>query len=125
MRKERRLLTVRAAEKTLELLEMLVAGTERLTIRDVAVKLGISRNEALLLFVTLESRGMVRWDEQAKVYRPGRRSAEVARQLVDLFGLARAEAKTAVPPRAVPVAVTRKLRPDRRLDAGGVAARAS
>ncbi len=126
MRKERRLLTVQAAEKTVELLEILVGGSERLTIGRLAAKLGMDRNNALLLLVTLESRGMVRWDEQAKVYRPGQKSAELARQVLGLFGLPLAEQK-AVSSRALPArpVATRKLRSDRRFEVGGLVAGAS
>lgn len=127
MRKERRLLTVQAAEKTVELLEILVGGNERLTIGRLAAKLGMDRNNALLLLVTLESRGMVRWDEQAKVYRPGQKSAELARQVLGLFGLPLAEQKTAVSSRSLPArpVTTRKLRSDRRFEVGGLVAGAS
>jgi len=127
MRKEKRLLTVQAAEKTLELMEILAAGSERLTIGALAAAMSVSRNDALLLLVTLESRGMVCWDEQAKVYRPGQKSAELARQLLNLFGKSGVEQKTPVAPRplmARPV-VTRQLRLGRRREAGGLASNAS
>jgi DNA-binding IclR family transcriptional regulator len=127
MRTKRRLLTARAAEKTLELLEILVVAGERLTIGRLAAQLGVSRREALLLLVTLEGREVVRWDDQAKVYRPGQKAAEVARQLLGLFGLSSADGKAAVPTRAQsarPV-VTLKVKQDRRPEAGGRVARAS
>lgn len=126
MRKEKRLLTVQASEKTLELLEILASGSEQLAIGKLADKLCVSRNDALLLLVTLESRGMVRWDERAKVYRPGQRAAELARQIIGLFGLAIAEPKVVAVsrPAVVRPVVTRKLRSDRRLEVGGIAASA-
>lgn len=127
MRKKRRLLTARAAEKTLELLEILVVAGERLTIGRLAAQLGVSRRETLLLLVTLEGREMVRWDDQARVYRPEQKAAEVARQLLGLFSLPSVDGKTAAPtraPSARPV-VTLKVKQDRRSDAGGRAARAS
>ena len=120
MGKGRRLQSVQAAEKTLELLGILVMGSERLTIGRLATKLGLGRNDTLLLLVTLESRGVVRWDEQAKVYRPGQESVELARQLLGLVGLPLVEPKTTVvsrPLTARPV-VTRNLRSGRRLEAG-------
>lgn len=127
MRKEQRLLTVQAVEKTLELLDILVTGNERLTIRSLATRLGLGRNDVLLLLVALESRGMVLWDEQAKVYRPGQKSAELARQLLGLSGLAPVEAKTLAPSRPLPArpVVARKLRSDRRVEVAGLSASAS
>lgn|GEM_PF-1166808 len=126
MGKEKRLLMVQASEKTLELLEILAAGNERIAIGPLAKKLCVSRNDALLLLVTLESRGMVRWDERAKVYRPGQKSTELVRQFVSLFGLMVAEPKAVAASRPVAVrpVAPRKLRTDRRLEVGGFAANA-
>lgn len=121
MSKEKRLLTVQAAEKTVELLEMLAGGSERLTIGALAGRLCMRRNDALLLLVTLESRGMVRWDDAGKVYRPGRKSTEMARQLLTLSGAGGIEPKL---PNAR-AAGARKLRLDRRLGMGGLAAAAT
>lgn len=84
MRKGKRLLTVQAMEKTLELLELLSTGNEQLPIGALADQLQVSRNNALLLLVTLESRGMVRWDDAARIYRPASRSVEMARQFLGL-----------------------------------------
>ncbi|HEX9079011.1 MAG TPA: helix-turn-helix domain-containing protein [Desulfuromonadaceae bacterium] len=117
MHKERRLLTAQTAEKTLELLEILAGGNERLTIGNLAARLDMGRTKTLLLLVTLESRGMVRWDEQARVYRPGQKTTELARHVLG-SALPHAEQKSA---RALP-AVTRKLRSDRRYEVGGRAA---
>lgn len=82
MRKEKRLQTVQATEKTLELLEILATGSEDLHIGELAAKLRMGRNEVLLLLVTLESRGMARWDERVKIYRAGWKSTELARHLL-------------------------------------------
>lgn len=84
MLKEKRLQTVQATEKTLELLEILANGNEELHIGELADKLQICRNEVLLLLVTLESRGLARWDDRIKIYRPGWKSAELARQFLHL-----------------------------------------
>ena len=70
MHKRNYLPTTQAAEKTLELLELLATGGDKLRIGELAGRLGVSRREALLLLVTLESRAVLRWDEQARVYRP-------------------------------------------------------
>jgi len=124
MRKVKRLLTVQATEKTLDLLEILAAGSERISIGKLADQLHVSRNNALLLLVTLESRGMVRWDDDDKIYRPGCKSAELARQFLGLPGVKVAEPKVSTASRtskACP-AGARKLRSDRRLDVAGLAA---
>ncbi len=125
MGKEKRLLMVQAFEKVLELLEILAVGNERLAIGTLAEKLCVSRKDALLLLVALESRGMLRWDERARVYRPGQKSMELARQFAGLSGLAIAEPKAVAASRPVAVrSVTpRQLRSDRRLE-GGFAASA-
>jgi len=127
MLKEKRLLTVQATEKTLELLEILANGSERLPIKELADRLQLSRNNALLLLVTLESRGMVCWDDNGKIYRPGCKSAELARQFLGLSGAAGAEPKLPAAPRTVNARTTgtRKLKSDRRLGIGGLAAGAS
>jgi hypothetical protein len=127
MCKENRRHTVQAAEKTVELLEILATGSERLSIGGVATRLEASRKDALLLLVALESRGIVRWDERARIYRPGQKSAELARQILGLFGLSCVEPKAPVASRpltTLPV-TTRKSKSDRRFDAGGFAAGAS
>ena len=82
MFKEKRLHAVRATEKTLDLLNILAEGSEKLQIGTLAHKLQIGRNEVLLLLVTLESRGMVEWDDRSKIYRPGWKAAELAQTLL-------------------------------------------
>lgn len=84
MLKAKRVETVHDTENILDLLEILAAGAEELHIGDLADKLHIGRNKALLLLVTLESRGMVRWDDREKIYRAGRKSEEMARQFLRL-----------------------------------------
>lgn len=127
MSKEKRLQTVQAAEKTVELLEMLAGGSERLTIGALAGRLCMRRNDALLLLVTLESRGMVRWDDAAKVYRPGRKSSELARQLLGLSGSGGIEPKLPAAPLTLDAraAGARKLRSNGRFGMGGPAAAAT
>jgi DNA-binding IclR family transcriptional regulator len=111
MQKGTRLSTVQAAGKTLELLELLIVGGERLRIGELALRLEVSRQEALLFLVTLESRGIVRWDHQARVYRPGFKALELARQLpAPALPVAEA-ASRGVTTRA---GSARKLRPERR-----------
>ena len=126
MRKEKCRLTVQVVEKTVELLEILATADERLTIGALAVRLGMGRRDTLLLLVTLESRGIVRWDERARIYLPGQRAAEMARQVLALFGQSLVEPKMTTSPRVLPARAggARKLRPDRRLEAGGLAASA-
>jgi DNA-binding IclR family transcriptional regulator len=53
-----------------ELLALLETGTAGLTIIELARKLSLTRKETLLLLVTLESQGVLTWDETAKIYRP-------------------------------------------------------
>lgn len=84
MRKGKRLLSAQAMEKTLELLELLSTGNEQLPIGALADQLHVSRADILLLLVTLESRGMVCWDAAARIYRPGGKSVDMARQFLGL-----------------------------------------
>ena len=53
-----------------QLLALLDTGTAGLTIIELAKKLSLTRKETLLLLVTLESQGVLTWDETAKIYRP-------------------------------------------------------
>jgi len=71
--------TAQAAKKMLELLELLAAGGDKLRIGELAGRLGVNRKEALLLLVTLESRALLRWDEQARIYRPAPKTGELVR----------------------------------------------
>ena len=81
MSKALRLQAVQASGKTLELLEILAAG-EDLHIGELAGKLQVSRNEVLLLLVTLESQGMVIWDARNRIYRSGWKMEWLARQFL-------------------------------------------
>jgi DNA-binding IclR family transcriptional regulator len=87
----KRRLTLPVLEKTLELLDTLTMGGEHLPIGVLAERLHLSRNNVLLLLVTLESHGIVRWDGTARVYQPGSRAVEMARQFLNLSGAAVAE----------------------------------
>jgi len=84
MLKEKRLLTVQATEKTLELMELLASGNNRLRIGELAGKLCLSRNDVLMLLVTLENRGLVLWNDAGKFYKPGPRFTDLARQFLGL-----------------------------------------
>ena len=87
MCKGKYLQTAQAAEKTLELLELLAAEGDKLRIGELAGRLGVRRKEALLLLVTLESRALLRWDEQARVYRPARKTGELVRHYLAQTGM--------------------------------------
>jgi len=84
MLKQKCVQMVQATKNTLELLDILSKGDESLHIGDLARKLGIGREEALLLLVTMESHGMVAWDDRQKVYRPGWKSETMARRFLHL-----------------------------------------
>lgn len=84
MLKQKCVQTVQTTKNTLELLDILSNGDESLHIGDLARKLGIGREEALLLLVTMESHGMVAWDDLQKVYRPGWKSETMARRFLHL-----------------------------------------
>jgi len=121
MRMEDCLQTVQAMEKTLELLELLAAGNDRLSIGRIADKLFVSRKQALFLLVTMESRGLVRWDHQARLYRPGRKTIDLMRTLAVMPGVpAIKPAPRAAKSRS---AAVRGLRKERRSDQGLAAAR--
>jgi len=102
MCKGKYLQTAEAAEKTLELLELLAADGEKLRIGELAGRLGVNRKEALLLLVTLESRALLRWDEQARIYRPAPKTGELVRRYLARAGLQAVEAapRTVKTPRA-------------------------
>src|SRR5689334_2414719 len=68
---------IQAIDKSMELLQLLAAGNDRLRIGELAERLDLARNKVLMLLVTLECQGMVRWDHDAKLYRPGHRFAEM------------------------------------------------
>ncbi len=83
MIKEKHMQTVRTAEKALMLLEILAEGNSSLNIRDLAGRLRCDRREVLLLLITLESRGLVAWDERTKVYSLGDESRRLAVNFLD------------------------------------------
>ena len=114
MCKGKYLQTAQAAEKTLELLELLAVGGDKLKIGELAGSLGVKRKEALLLLVTLESRALLCWDERARIYRPSPKTGELAGRYVARAGMQAVEAapratKTSRPagPRAVRAEVRR------------------
>lgn len=82
MLKAKRVQTVQATEKILELIEILAAGGDGLPIGALADKLQISSKKVLLLLVTLESHGLVTWDDRNRKYRTGRKSEMMARQIL-------------------------------------------
>lgn len=86
MLREQRLQTIHTTDKALELLEILTKGEQHLKINDLAQRLKISREEVLLLLVTMESRGLVTWDSRRKMYSPGGATLEMARNLEQHFG---------------------------------------
>jgi DNA-binding IclR family transcriptional regulator len=102
MCKGKYLQTAQAAEKTLELLELLAADGDKLRIGELAGRLGVNRKEALLLLVTLESRALLRWDEQTRIYRPAPKTGELARRYLARSGMQSVEAapRTIKTPRA-------------------------
>lgn len=96
MLKNKRLLTVKAAEKTLEIMELLASGSNKLHIGDLAAKLSLSRNEALLLLVTLENRGVVSWDDSGRIYTPGLKFTELASHFLGRCGTNLSDSKEPV-----------------------------
>jgi DNA-binding IclR family transcriptional regulator len=54
----------------IELLALLTSADVRLSIVELAEKLDISHRQALLMLVTLECHGMLRWDEEDRLYVP-------------------------------------------------------
>lgn len=53
-----------------ELLSLLATSDTQLTICQLADRLLVSRKDALLLLLNLESQGVVTWNNSARVYRP-------------------------------------------------------
>jgi DNA-binding IclR family transcriptional regulator len=92
MCKGKYLQTAQAAEKTLELLELLAADGDKLRIGELAGRLGVNRKEVLLLLVTLESRELLRWDEQTRIYRPAPKTVELVRRYLARAGKQAVEA---------------------------------
>lgn len=86
MEKDKRLQTIHTTDKALELLEIVIKGEQHLKINDLAERLKTSREEVLLLLVTMESRGLVSWDSRWKIYRPGGAALEMVRNLLGQLG---------------------------------------
>jgi DNA-binding IclR family transcriptional regulator len=86
MLREKRLQIIHTTDKTLELLEIIINGSQNLKINGLAQRMKISKEEVLLLLVTIESRGLVAWDSHIKMYRPGGATLEMARNLEQHFG---------------------------------------
>lgn len=70
MLKAERLQILHRTDKALELLEIIINGNQHLKIKDLAERLRVGKEEVLLLLVTMESRGLVAWDSNRKIYRP-------------------------------------------------------
>ncbi|MBK5273731.1 MAG: hypothetical protein JJE30_01585 [Desulfuromonadales bacterium] len=62
--------SVQAMEMPVELLVLLSSGNVNVSIGELAVKLDIPRKQVLLMLVTLECHGMVRWDDNVRHYLP-------------------------------------------------------
>ncbi|HLO24550.1 MAG TPA: helix-turn-helix domain-containing protein [Geobacteraceae bacterium] len=88
MKKEQRLLTIQTTEKALELLQIVASGGQNLNIHNLSQRLKISREEVLLLLVTMENKGLVTWDSYRKIYNPGGATLEMVRSLSQRFGRA-------------------------------------
>lgn len=95
MLREQRLQTIHTTDKALELLEILTKGELHLKINDLAQRLKISKEEVLLLLVTMESRGLVTWDSRRKMYSPGGATLEMARNLEQHFRRVHTQLSTA------------------------------
>jgi DNA-binding IclR family transcriptional regulator len=85
MLREKRVQTIQTTDKALELLQLVASGEKNLKINDLAHTLKISKEEVLLLLVTMESRGLVSWDNRKKMYQPGCATLEMAINLVQRF----------------------------------------
>ena len=96
MKKEKRLQTIQTTEKALELLQIVANGGHNLNIHDLSQRLKISREEVLLLLVTMENKGLVTWDSYKKIYSPGGATVEMVRSLAQRFSRANSR-MTAVP----------------------------
>lgn len=85
MLREKRVQTIQTTDKALELLQLVANGEQNLNINGLAHTLKISREEVLLLLVTMESRGLISWDRRRKIYQPGGATLEMVRNLVQRF----------------------------------------
>lgn len=86
MKKEQRMRTIQTTEKALELLQIVASGGQNLKIQDLSQKLKISREEVLLLLVTMENRGLVTWDSYSKKYNPGGATLDMVRSINKRYG---------------------------------------
>ncbi len=94
MKKEQRLQTIQTTEKALELLQLVAGGGQNLNIHGLSQRLKVSREEVLLLLVTMENKGLVTWDSYKKIYRPGGATMEMVKSLNQCFSRSRAAATT-------------------------------
>ena len=88
MKKEQRVRTIQTTEKALELLQIVASGGQNLNIHGLSQRLKISREEVLLLLVTMENKGLVTWDSYRKIYNPGGAALEMIRSLSQRFSRA-------------------------------------
>ena len=86
MIKEQRQHLVESTERTLVLLDVLAEGNAKLSIGSLARRMGCSQTETRLLLVTLETRGIVEWDDTAKGYRLGSAAERLAWRLLGVMG---------------------------------------
>lgn len=80
MRNAKCLKAAHSVEQALDLLNLLANRGDNLNIRTIAERLGISRREARIMLIALETREFIRWDDKTKLYRTGRASIEMARR---------------------------------------------
>lgn len=85
MNREQRLKTIQTTEKALELLQIVANGAQGMNIQDLSKKLHISREEVLLLLVTMENKGLVSWDSGRRIYSPGGATLEMVKNLTQRF----------------------------------------
>ncbi len=83
MIKEKHVQMVQTTEKALALLDILAEGNSSLHIGDLAQRLRCNRREVLLLLITLESRGLVAWDDRKKIYHLGDETRRLAVKCLD------------------------------------------
>lgn len=62
--------SARALNMPIELLTLITSADARLSVIELADKLAISRRRVLLMLVTLECHGMLRWEDTARLYLP-------------------------------------------------------
>ncbi len=99
---------IQAIDKSLELLQLLAAGNDRLRIGELADRLELGRNKVLMLLVTLECQGMVRWDHDAKLYRPGQKLTEMETIFLSMSTTSAGEPKKPIRTRSIKTPKTLK-----------------